>query len=125
MVNGEQEGAEEERANGEAGGSGLTSVPVCGLVEHEHGIVDLRGEKQHRFLARRSVLPRGILPDLSPSQVLSGGSATDGQRGGRRGGGGGRQVTKWWSGGEGGQKWENKLTTGSSMYVNSSTGGRS
>lgn len=61
-------------------------MPVGGLVEHEHGIVDLRGDKQHRFLVpARALLPRGILPDLSPSQVLQGGSATDGQKGGGRG----------------------------------------
>lgn len=70
MVNGEQEGAKEKRVNREAGQSCLTSVSVRGLVEHEHGIVNLRGDKQHRFLARPSVPTRGILPDLSPSQVL-------------------------------------------------------
>lgn len=35
------------------GGEGsvrLTSVSVGGLVEHEHGIVDLWGDKQHSFL---------------------------------------------------------------------------
>lgn len=74
----------------------LTSVPVCGLVKHEHGIVDLRRDKQDAFL-HNAGLPRGILPDLSPSQVLQGGSATDGQKGGREGGEGTgeeRQVTK-------------------------------
>lgn len=44
MVNGEGEGTE-----GLSGSVCLTSVSVCGLVEHEHGIVDLRGDKQHRF----------------------------------------------------------------------------
>ena len=80
----------------------LTSVSVGGLVEHEHGIVDLRGDKHTVYLAAAlpvSPLPRGILPDLSPSQVLQGGSATDGRRGGGGGGGDGgtgdeRQVTK-------------------------------
>lgn len=70
-------------------------MSVGGLVEHEHGIVDLR-ETNNRFLLRArslalafSLSPRGILPDLSPSQVLQGGSATDGQKAG--GGEGGRQ----------------------------------
>lgn len=73
-------------------------MSVGGLVEHEHGIVDLRGDKQHSFLLRAlslsfSLSPRGILPDLSPSQVLQGGSATDGQKaGGGEGGGRGRAV---------------------------------
>lgn len=89
----------------ERGQSRLTSVPVGGLVEHEHGIVDLGGRQTTQFFRRRSVslLPRGILPDLSPSQVLQEGSATDGQKGGvggrgletsdrlQRGGGGGSE----------------------------------
>lgn len=69
-------------------------MSVGGLVEHEHGIVDLRGDKQQFFTQSSlslsfSLSPRGILPDLSPSQVLQGGSATDGQKAG--GGEGGRQ----------------------------------
>ena len=70
----------------------LTSVSVGGLVKHEHGIIDLGGDKQQFFNAALSLLPRGILPDLSPSQVLQGGSATDGQKGGGRGREGGRGL---------------------------------
>lgn len=67
----------------------LTSVSVGGLVEHEHGIVDLEGDKQDGFTLRfrsLSPLPHGILPDLSPSQVLQGRLCnrwTDAQRKGR------------------------------------------
>lgn len=71
----------------------LTSVPVGGLVEHEHGVVDLGGRQTTKFLnAALSLLPRGILPDLSPSQVLQGGSATDGQKGGGKGREGGERT---------------------------------
>lgn len=65
-------------ATGQRGGERsvcLTSVSVGGLVEHEHGIVHLRGRQTTTVFFRwRSLplLPRDILPDLSPSQVLQG-----------------------------------------------------
>lgn len=57
---------------------GLTSVSVGGLVEHEHGVVHLRGRQTTSlflvffFWFFLPLLPRDILPDLSPSQVLQG-----------------------------------------------------
>lgn len=83
----------------------LTSVSVGGLVEHEHGIVNLRETNNTVFYATLSLLPHGILPDLSPSQVLQGGSATDGQkrRGVRREGRDWRRATGYKGGGQGGK----------------------
>lgn len=86
----------------ETGSVRLTSVSVGGLVEHEHGIINLVGRQTTVITWRslslclfRSVLPRDILPDLSPSQVLQGGAATDGQKrgGASREGGDCRRAT--------------------------------
>lgn len=55
-------------------------MSVGGLVEHEHGIINLE-ETEFYTHHLTQMYARAILSDLTPSQVLQGGSATDGEKG--------------------------------------------
>lgn len=80
----------ENKGGGEkmAGEKGRFISPLCLFVVLSNMSIasSTLGEKKTTLYFTQRLPATCILPDLSPSQVLQGGSATDGQKGGREGG---------------------------------------